>query len=97
VTWERLIVATAVAGVLALIASTAMASNMAYIVRITLQSDGPTSGMTWLSLPSASGPPDVNSNGRVDAEDLVQDLQPFALPRPCTDAAASCAVAKVWR
>ena len=31
----------------------------------------------------------------MDAEDLVQDLQPTDLPRPCSE--TSCAVVRVWR
>lgn len=61
----------------------------------TLSSSGPPDGVYWLALPYTYTPPDSNTNSLVDAEDLVQDLQPTDLPMPCTE--ASCAVARVWR
>jgi hypothetical protein len=73
------------------------ASNLGYWIRVTLTATGPTSGFYWISLPYLYTPPDTNSNLLLDAEDLVQDLQPQELARPCTEASASCAIARVWR
>ncbi len=83
------------AALLLLIASTATASNMAYWVRVTLTAGGATSGLHWVSLPYAYTPPDFNTNSVVDAQDLVEDLQPQGLTRPCVT--TQCAVAAVIR
>lgn len=80
-----------------LISTTCWAGSLAMVRTRTFSASGPTAGLYWLSLPYSYTPPDSNTNSLVDAEDLVQDLQPSDLPRPCTEAAASCAIVRVWR
>jgi hypothetical protein len=72
------------------------ASNLVFARHLTLSSNGPSSGAYWISLPYLYTPVDFNSNSIVDAEDLVQDLQPATLSRPCSAATSSCVVAEVW-
>ncbi|RLE36306.1 MAG: hypothetical protein DRJ61_01065 [Acidobacteria bacterium] len=81
--------------VLTLAVTTADASNIGYRYKLGLVSDGPTAGLYWVAIPYMYTPPDSYVNALVDAEDLVQDLQPTDLPRPCTE--PNCAVMRVWR
>ena len=96
----RSIVALA-AGLVVLGAGAVQASNMAFLVRYQLTYDaGGASNLHWVSIPYHYQPPDVNGNGVVDAEDLIQDLQPRAYTRPCQVGSSGpdvCAVYQVWR
>ncbi len=91
----------AVAAVLLVLgAAAAQASNMAFLVRYQLTFNGTgVSSLYWVSIPYHYRPPDVNSNGIVDAEDLAQDLQPrdAGYTRPCDAGSNPCAVYQVWR
>lgn len=71
----------AVAAIAALTAAPAAASNMAFLLEHDLDNSG--TAIYWVSIPYHYQPPDVNSNGFVDAEDLGQDLQPSTFSRPC--------------
>jgi len=82
--------------VLSFMTSPVIASNLAFLLRLNLPS-GPTETLYWVSLPYAYQPAAAYPNLQVDAEDLVQDLQPSSLTRPCTDTAANCSVKEVWR
>jgi hypothetical protein len=82
---------------LASVQQTAVAGNLAYRFQLSLATGGPTGGIYWVSIPFGFSPEDSNSNLAVDAEDLVQSVQPAGLPYPCTAAAADCAVVRVWR
>jgi len=72
------------------------ASNLAFWHNIELSSTGMTNGVYWISLPYRYTPPDFNTNGIVDSEDLVQDFQPIETGRPCTAAESNCAIERVW-
>lgn len=92
---HRAAVAPAAILIFLLLVPAASASNMAYWVRVTLASGGASAGVYWVSLPYAYTPPDLNANSVVDAQDLVEDLQPPTLTRPCV--ATDCDIAAVIR
>jgi len=72
------------------------ASNLGY--HAELSKTGSSVGtLYWVSFPYAYLPVDHQPNSAIDAEDLVQDLQPLDLPRPCTETADNCAIAAVWK
>lgn len=75
--------------------STADAGNIGFRYSLGLTTTGPTTGLCWIAIPYVYTPPDSYVNGLVDAEDLVQDLQPTNITRPCTG--PDCAVMRVWR
>jgi hypothetical protein len=70
------------------------ASNIAFQLRINVPAHP---APQWVPLPYTYQPVDAYPNLEVDAEDLVQDLQPIDLPRPCGLSANTCAVKEVWR
>ena len=72
------------------------ASNLGFHARMS-KTGTPTGTLYWVSFPYAYLPVDYQPNSVVDAEDLVQDLQPVELTRPCTEVADDCAVSEVWR
>jgi hypothetical protein len=69
------------------------ASNLGYRVRLSLDASSPSGPLYWVSLPYVYTPQDFGTIGVLDAEDLIQDLQPLVLTRPCTG--TGCAVAEV--
>ena len=87
----RAVAVAVVAG--AMSASSAFAGNLGFWYRVVLDAGGPTGKLYWISLPYVYTPQDVGSIGQLDAEDLVQDLQPLGLTSPCTG--SNCAVAEV--
>jgi len=76
--------------------TTCEASNLGYHTKLS-KAGSPAGTLYWVSFPYAYLPVDYQPNAVVDAEDLVQDLQPAELTRPCTEAADDCAVGEVWR
>lgn len=76
--------------------ATTEASNVAFHMRLS-RTGSPAGTLYWVSIPYDYQPTDSQPNSLVDAEDLVQDLQPANLSLPCTAAANDCAVSEVWR